>query len=104
MQPSRSSARQVCCWLPAPLPPCLLRPPQHTQFPATSPTHQVGRPFLLVIDSADRLCRREESERVLVALREYARDWAQVGCCSLPLVGRQGSDAAAAAGSDVPPC
>lgn len=34
---------------------------------------------MLVIDSADRLSRNEESQRVLGAMLEYARDWAMVG-------------------------
>ena len=38
---------------------------------------RVGRPFVLVIDSADRLARNEESDNVLGAMLAYARDWAQ---------------------------
>ncbi|KAI7837154.1 hypothetical protein COHA_009030 [Chlorella ohadii] len=38
---------------------------------------KTGRPFVLVIDSADRLSRSEESQKVLGAMLEYARDWAQ---------------------------
>jgi hypothetical protein len=38
---------------------------------------RVGRPFVLVIDSADRLARNEESDKVLGAMLAYARDWAQ---------------------------
>lgn len=34
---------------------------------------------MLVIDSADRLARNEDSEKVLAAMRAFARDWAQVG-------------------------
>ncbi|PRW33927.1 hypothetical protein C2E21_7422 [Chlorella sorokiniana] len=40
---------------------------------------RAGRPFVLVIDSADRLSRSEESQKVLGAMLEYARDWAQEG-------------------------
>lgn len=39
--------------------------------------NRTGRPFVLVIDSADRLARNEESDKVLGAMLAYARDWAQ---------------------------
>lgn len=48
-------------------------PPNLTAHPAA------GRPFVLVIDSADRLAHGEDSDRVLRAMVDYARDWAQVG-------------------------
>ena len=44
---------------------------------------RAGRPFVLVIDSADRLARNEESDKVLGAMLAYARDWAQASLLAL---------------------
>ena len=50
--------------------------------PPAAPLRAAGRPFVLVIDSADRLARNEESEKVLKAMLAYARDWAQASVTS----------------------
>ena len=49
--------------------------------PTHPPTHPPGRPFVLVVDSADRLAREGEggARRTLRALCEYAREWAREG-------------------------
>ncbi|KAL4436714.1 hypothetical protein ABPG75_003853 [Micractinium tetrahymenae] len=52
---------------------------------------KTGRPFVLVIDSADRLARNEDSEKVLAAMRAFARDWAQEGTITTIFVAHEWS-------------
>ncbi|KAL4435182.1 hypothetical protein ABPG77_001864 [Micractinium sp. CCAP 211/92] len=52
---------------------------------------KTGRPFVLVIDSADRLARNEDSEKVLAAMRAFARDWAQEGSITTIFVAHEWS-------------
>jgi hypothetical protein len=81
--------------LSAPVRPCppLSAPVRPCPLPAASAfRRRTGRPFVLVIDSVDRLAKDEESRPALGALLEYARcaggfaecaeyaGWA-VGCC-----------------------
>ncbi|GAB4823581.1 hypothetical protein N2152v2_010627 [Parachlorella kessleri] len=47
---------------------------------------KTGRPFVLVIDSVDRLAKDEGSRTALEALIEYAREWAQAGIISCVFV------------------
>jgi len=70
VMPGRRVAQSYLCLLPS----------THLGQPIRrhSAAPQTGRPFVLVIDSADRLARNEESEKVLQAMVAYARDWAQV--------------------------